>query len=78
MIHEITTQLAAKLAPDGANSRASMASNPPCHSLTQTLNPGNPSHVSSFYADNYHTTSAAIAPRLTIRAISVGIPTDLI
>lgn len=61
MIHEITTQLAAKLASDGANSRASMASNPPCHSLAQTLNPGNPSHVSSFYANKYHTASAAIA-----------------
>ncbi|OXG17827.1 hypothetical protein C366_03226 [Cryptococcus neoformans Tu401-1] len=62
MIHEITTQLAAKLASDGANSRASMASNPPCHSLAQTLNPGNPSHVSSFYANKYHTASAATAP----------------
>lgn len=64
MIHEITTQLATKLTSDGANTNVNMAEpfNPPCHSSIQALNPENSSPMSSFYASNHHTASAATVP----------------
>lgn len=62
IICEIKTQLATQLASHGPNTNTAGPFHVPSQSFAQTLNPGNPSPVPSFYADGHHLASSILFP----------------
>lgn len=58
----IKTQLATQLASHGPNTNTAGPFHVPSQSFAQTLNPGNPSPVPSFYADGHHLASSILFP----------------